>query len=128
MRFKKYLMIISFIAVTFSCSQAQEKVEVIDADQLVELRDAGVELIDVRSLSELQDGKIPGATHIPISANFIEGMQDFDKTKPVIVYCHSGVRSTKAARQLSSAGFEKVYNYKGSYADWVQSGREVEKN
>ena len=38
-----------------------------------------------------------------------------------------GGRAGKAAAALKEMGFAKVYNYKGSFKDWVAKGGAVEK-
>lgn len=124
----KYFLIVGLVSLISSCGQAQVNVQIIGADELVELKDSGALLIDVRSSAELKKGKIPGAIHVPITNSFAESMNEYDKNEPVILYCHSGVRSTNAARQLSAAGYKKIYNYTGSYLDWTRSGRSVEEN
>ncbi|HBW86879.1 MAG TPA: hypothetical protein DEF82_09115 [Crocinitomicaceae bacterium] len=42
----------------------------------------------------------------------------FDKKKPLLVYCAAGGRSSKAIKNLSKAGFRKVYDLEGGFDDW----------
>lgn len=46
----------------------------------------------------------------------------FEKPKKevdeLVFYCQKGVRSSKAAEIAEREGFQKVGNYKGSYAEW----------
>ena len=45
-------------------------------------------------------------------------MQKFDKDEPLYIYCRSGNRSSKAAAQLTEAGFKKIIDLKGGYKAW----------
>jgi len=113
----------------FACTEAQEKkegVSVISSEELSKLQSSGVKVVDVRTLGEVQQGKIPGAIHIEISADLATKMASFDKEQPVIVYCQAGGRSAKAAEQLKTAGFKTIYNYGGGMADWRSKGNKVE--
>ena len=45
---------------------------------------------------------------------------DFDKSEPVYVLCHHGVRSRSAANWLVSLGFGRVYNISGGIDAWTR--------
>lgn len=78
-----------------------------------------LQLIDVRTPQEYKSGYIQPAKNIDVhSSNFIEKMSKLDKSKPVYVYCRSGMRSNKASKQLVKAGFEEVLDLKGGYMAW----------
>ena len=74
-----------------------------------ELMSEGGVIIDVRSKGEYANGHIKGSKNIPLDAltNHLNG---FDKTKPIITCCASGMRSGAAKGVLKSKGFTKVYN------------------
>ena len=85
------------------------------------VRRSGAVLVDVRRPDEYTRGYIPSAVNIEITApNFAQRVAALDKTKPTYVYCRSGARSSKAAAQLSAAGFTHVYNLLGGVLDWPQ--------
>ena len=46
--------------------------------------------------------------------------EDFDKSEPVYVLCHHGVRSRSAANWLVSLGFPRVYNISGGIDAWTR--------
>jgi rhodanese-related sulfurtransferase len=79
-----------------------------------------VVLIDVRTPEEYAEGAIKGSVNIDFfnQQAFIKQISSLDKNKPVYLYCRSGNRSMKAARQLVSSGFEKVYDLAGGYMAW----------
>ena len=76
-------------------------------------------LLDVREDSELGQGKIAGARHIPLK-NVMKRVAELekDKHKNIITYCRVGNRSGLVCRQLVKHGFEKVYNLKGGITAW----------
>lgn len=78
-----------------------------------------VQLIDVRTPREYAQGHIDEAINIDfLNANFAEGFDQFDKSQPIYIYCKSGNRSGKAAKQLTELGFEKIYDLKGGYSQY----------
>lgn len=84
---------------------ARARISGADARAKVE---AGALLLDVRSPTEFGGGALPGAKNIPVQS-LKSRMGELDKSRAVIVYCASGMRSSRAASTLKSAGFE-VYD------------------
>ena len=73
-------------------------------------------IIDVREVEEVAEGKIPSAINIPLG--LIEfRMNELDKSKEYTMVCRSGGRSGRAAQLLESHGF-KVVNVAGGMLDW----------
>ena len=65
-------------------------------------------LVDVRNDDEVARGIIPGAVHIPL-----------------VLYCHSGIRSAQAAAYLVGNGrVAPVYNLRGGVLAWGKAGYE----
>lgn len=81
-------------------------------------------LVDVRSPREFEGGHPPEAVNIPVG-DLDARMGELDRRRPVIVYCHSGVRATVAASKLRKAGYE-VHNI-GSLDHWYGEGAPAEK-
>ena len=73
-------------------------------------------LLDVRTPSEYQKGKIDGAKLIPLH-ELDARVKEVPKGKEVVVYCASGVRSAFACRKLKSLGF-RVKNLSGGINRW----------
>lgn len=114
------------LSVLFFCSQVQG-VSVIDAEQLKQLKSEGIVVVDIRTPQEYNQGHIPGVTHIDFRGNdFLANMDQFDKSKPIIIHCASGGRSATASSQLLKAGFTTIYDYSGGFSDWKQRGEEIE--
>jgi rhodanese-related sulfurtransferase len=89
------------------------------AEMVRMMNDGETLVLDVREDSELSQGKISGARHIPLRnvAKRIAELEK-DKGKNVIAYCRVGNRSGVACSQLVKNGFEKVYNLKGGITAW----------
>jgi rhodanese-related sulfurtransferase len=79
-----------------------------DIPQLVK---DGALLVDTRTAGEFNGGHIEGAINIPydIISNVI-GQHTADKSKAIVVYCHSGARSGSAKATLLRAGYTNVVN------------------
>lgn len=69
----------------------------------------GAQLVDVRSPQEFGQGALPGSLNVPLQTIQMAD-QHLDKSKPVIVYCASGMRSEQAKGVLSQMGFDAVHN------------------
>ena len=88
----------------------------------------GALVLDVREDSEFNAGHIPNSRHIPLAqlGNRIKEIEKF-KSKPILINCRSGHRSTRACGILRKQGFENVYNLAGGMMAWEQASLPVEK-
>ena len=77
-------------------------------------------ILDVRTQNEIEEGYIPNAKHLDImnAGAFMEGANEFDKSKNYYVYCRSGGRSGQACMIMDSIGFENTYNLMGGFMEW----------
>jgi rhodanese-related sulfurtransferase len=50
-----------------------------------------------------------------------------DPKKPVLVYCRSGGRSAKAAKQMKDLGFVEISDLDGGITAWKKAGKKVVK-
>lgn len=91
----------------------------ISPEQLKVKLEAGeaVNLIDVREVAEVEEGHIPGITHIPLGLLEFR-MQELDKKTPYIMVCRSGGRSGQATMFLEAQGFD-VTNMSGGMLEWT---------
>lgn len=119
---------IYFLLICFACTaQSPQGVEKIDADQLIELKDSGVIVVDIRTKKEYDNGHIPGVLHIDyFASDFMDQIKSLDQTKPIIIHCAVGGRSGKAAQKMQKAGFTTIYDYSGGFSDWKLKGLEIE--
>ncbi|RJO96303.1 rhodanese-like domain-containing protein [Exiguobacterium sp. RIT452] len=81
----------------FTAKEVQEKLE--NGEQL--------NIIDVREVDEVKEGKIPEAIHIPLGLVEFK-MNELDKKKQYVMVCRSGARSGRAATYLEGQGFEVI--------------------
>lgn len=77
-------------------------------------KDGSVNLIDTRTKGEYRLGHIEGFINIPIDS-LRDRMNEIDKSKPVYIVCHVGLRGYLACRILSGYGYD-CYNLSGGYA------------
>ena len=69
-----------------------------------------VVLIDVRTHQEFELRRIKDSLNIPMHKTF-ERIDEFKNfSKPIIVFCRSGMRSGWVAEILSERGINKIYN------------------
>ena len=76
-------------------------------------------LVDVREEDEFAVCKIDGAELLPLSS-FV---QDFaarlsDKSQVILLYCHHGMRSLRAAEYLANLGYTGVKSVVGGIDKW----------
>ena len=88
----------------------------VSGEQAQKLVADGATLIDVRSEGEFSGGHIDGAANIPVGS-LASRISEIPKGKPVVLYCASGARSTRAAEMLKQKGYERVHNL-GAMARW----------
>lgn len=124
------LFIGAFAFVLFACKgKPQEDFKNLSSDEFEQfIEDENVQRVDVRTVAEYTEGRIPGSLNINVfdegfSANAEELL---DKDQPVAVYCKSGRRSRKAAQLLAKKGY-KVYNLDKGFENWKESGKPVER-
>jgi phage shock protein E len=89
----------------------------IDGLQARRLVDEGALLLDVRSTGEFAGGHLPGAVNVPVD-DVPERMRHVaGHDRVIVVYCRSGMRSSRAAGLLRRAGFCTVHDL-GGMANW----------
>jgi adenylyltransferase/sulfurtransferase len=65
----------------------------------------GVTLLDVREPWEAEIATLPGARLVPLG-ELPTAVDSIDTTRPVVVFCHSGIRSARALELLLERGVE----------------------
>lgn len=78
-------------------------------------------LIDVREEDEFQICRLDWAELIPLPSLSSEAPRRLvDKDRPIVVYCHHGMRSQRACEWLRSVGYENVFNLTGGIEAWAE--------
>ncbi len=99
------------------------RVDVVAMQEAIDGLD-GVQIVDVRQPGETAGGFIPGAQLIPLPS-LNQKIASLDASKPTIVYCAGGYRSSIGASRLSAAGFSDVSDLLGGFGAWQGSGAPV---
>ena len=91
----------------------------ISAQELKQRLDAGeaVYILDVREPAEYQAANLGGKL-IPLNT-LPQHLEELDREREIVVHCHAGVRSQRAAEFLQQAGFRKVKNLRGGILAWA---------
>ncbi len=67
----------------------------------------------MRSPAEFADGHVQGAKNIPHGEVAARASEVGPTDTTVVVYCRSGIRSSRAKAALESSGFTDVHNLGG---------------
>jgi thioredoxin len=87
------------------------------------------QLLDVRTPEEFGGGHIENAVNVDWNGDdFVTKAKQYDKSKPVFVYCKVGGRSSQAADKLAELGFTEIYNLDGGFMKWSKAGNTIDKN
>ena len=79
-------------------------------------KNASLTLLDVREPRQDQVAKIDPNVHIPMGALPVRH-EEIDKEKPIVVICHTGVRSAHVCQYLEPLGYD-VTNLAGGIDAW----------
>lgn len=85
---------------------------------------ADLQLVDVRNPGEFKLGTIDGAQHMELAA-LTRRLNELDPSKPTVVFCAGGYRSSIAASTLRANGFNDVSDILGGYNAWSALSRNV---
>jgi rhodanese-related sulfurtransferase len=108
-----------------AANAAPTKVTPAQGQELIQQLRAELTIIDVRTADEFAAGHIEGAVNYDIEGGqFSALIEPLDRSKPYMVYCHSGRRSALAADAMVAAGFTQVYDL-GGLSDWSAAGLPV---
>ena len=103
-----------------SCAQETKSSQLISQEEFAKILINEVQLLDVRTPEEYQQGFIEGAILINFfDSNFATQVSStFNKNKHLYIYCAAGGRSNKAATKLGLEGFHIIYDLEGGYNSW----------
>ena len=109
--------------------RSSKHIQVLNADEfekrLAATRDA--QIIDVRTPREYRKYRIVGAKNIDyLNNDFHREIKKLDKTKPVMIHCHSGYRSKMALPNFCKAGFRTIYELDSGFSGWLKAGKPIE--
>ncbi len=122
---KLCLLMVAAMTVMAAGCQSYNNIDNAQLDELLSYRDS-VQLLDVRTVEEFEEKRIPGAINIDVKeTSFLDSVKSkLDINKGIAVYCRSGRRSAEAAKVLASAGY-KVSNLESGILSWIEDGYTV---
>lgn len=124
------------IALAFICNttfaddkKQTDAVTHVDASAAEKLiKEDKVTVVDVRSLEEYKEGHIAGAKNVDFfTEDFAKELDKLDKSKPYLVHCASGKRSTSSLKTFEKLGFKNLFHLDGGINAWKDAGKPVEK-
>lgn len=83
-------------------------------------------VLDVRKLSELENGYVKGAVNISL-AELQNTIDSLDKNAFYLVHCAGGYRSMIACSLLKAKGFNKLKNISGGFSSIKETAVDIEK-
>jgi adenylyltransferase/sulfurtransferase len=78
-----------------------------------------IHLIDVREPHELEISALPNADSIPLGL-LATRMGELDNSDEIVLFCRTGLRSTRALHLLAGAGFQKTWSLQGGINAWAR--------
>lgn len=113
------------IAAQVGQNQEAGLVDHAEPEEVAGLREAGWQLVDVRSPESVGGGgSIPDNAHIPLG-QLRSRLAELDPSRPVLLYCSVGYASYVAARLLSQRGFAEVRSLRGGFQWYAEQGLPV---
>ena len=96
------------------------EISVQEARRQIAALGASLRLIDVRDPDEYALCRLPGAELIPLPGVCPPRLRARlpDKTADIILYCHHGMRSARAAEYLRQLGYTKAQSMAGGIEKW----------
>jgi len=127
---KPLIQYVFVMVITFSScdSIAQQKLSITVNEFESKWQTGSYQLLDVRTTGEYKAGHLKNSLQADWlnKQQFEERTRHLDRSKPLLVYCASGVRSEQAAKWLLKQGFAEVFNLKGGTSAWQIEGRQLE--
>ncbi len=87
-----------------------------------------VQLVDVRTPEEYEQGHIVGAMNIDWKSDSFadEATSMLDKSKTIAIYCRVGHRSHEAGNKLYKMGYTRIVEMQGGLEAWKSAGKTVQ--
>jgi rhodanese-related sulfurtransferase len=111
------ILVIGYLVYRMLPAKGVRSIGIDELKQMLSNKQSSVQYVDVREPGEFRQGHVQGFRNIPLGQ--LKGrLGELDRDKPVVVMCHSGMRSTQAARILVKNGFSDVRNVTGGMVAW----------
>lgn len=123
------ILVVATLFAWLSPVQAENPVKNVRPQEAAKLLEEkkGLQTVDVRTSQEFTDGHIAGAKNLNfLDEGFKEAVAKLDASKPVLVYCQSGGRSSRSLMVFRELGFKEIYHLDEGFMSWEDAGLEVE--
>lgn len=123
------LVLIAFISISCNNKKPSKTITKLGEINVVtpaEFKEKSVNqlIIDIRTPGEFTQGYIEGAVNINLfDKNFTEQFSEFDKSKPIFLYCRTGRRTSAASKKLAALGFQNIYDLHGGIINWSKNNQ-----
>ena len=114
------------LAATAADGEKIENISMLEVAEVKALTQQGWELLDVRKITEYQQGHIAGSKHIFLG-DLSTQIDQLSTNKNYITMCASGMRATVAAGFLKAKGFDNLRIFMGSMGAWKSAGNPIKK-
>lgn len=106
---------------------ARRQIREVSVGELASLDPERTTLVDVRESVEWEQGKIPGAFHVPRGVlegaiPRVAGPPGITGDQTIVLYCASGARSALAAQTLETMGYTGACSLAGGFQSWKAAG------
>ena len=121
MKKHKHLVISALLLLVGLATQAQTGPKHLYAQQAAEWleSDKNVVVLDLRTADEFRTGHLKNAVNVDYKApDFEQQLAKLDRSKPYLLHCALGGRSTKALPVLQKLGFADVRHLDGGIQAW----------
>lgn len=96
------------------------EISVAEAQLLIAAQGAQLRVIDVRDPDEYALCRLPGAELMPLPVLPSQAAQKLaDQSAPLLLYCHHGMRSARAAALLRELGYAGAISLAGGIEQWA---------
>ena len=117
--------LLSVAAAMYTANRIKDKeaygdVSIQEARQLIENKKK-LTIVDVRTISEYDEGHIENAINIPVQ-ELSDRLDELNKNDELLIYCRTGNRSSTAVDILSDGGFNKMFHMNEGISKWIQKG------
>lgn len=124
MRIKR-LLVLLFSITLIGCISKKEQKQLLSPTEFNQKKESHL-LIDVRTPMEFEESHLKNAINIDyFDKQFYEKVKNFDKNKPIFIYCRTGRKSGEISEKLIKKGFTKVYDLDGGIISWKEEKNEV---
>ena len=97
----------------------------ISVDEAYQKYQAGTYLLDIRTLEEWNEVRVPDVTLIPLD-ELESRLNEIPQGQEIVVICRSGNRSKTGRDVLLENGFTQVSSMQGGIKEWKAAGYPIE--